>query len=336
MNDPNDREWDAFVDAHPAGSFFHLSAWRGVAQKVFGHRTFQLRVHRHGALVAVLPLVEVRSRLFGHALIGNGFCVGGGPLALDEAALADILSQAEMLGRELGVEYVELRDTPEAGPDWRPRSDLYVNFARQAAADEAENFNQIPRKQRKVVRLALARGFTVTVDPSADDFYPLYARTMRNHGTPAMPRKYFDELASVFGADCEFMTVRDGGRPLSSVISYFYKDRVMPYYIGSGPAARTGGSNDMLLWSVMRRAVERGYPVFDFGRSKVGTGPYNFKCNWGFEPRPMTTQYRLLKTETLPNINPTNPHYAAFIKIWRRLPMPIANSISPLLSRSLG
>lgn len=336
MTTPESREWDDFVRAHPAGAFFHLSAWQGVARRVFGHATYPLTVRRRGALSAVLPLVELRSRLFGHALIANAFCVGGGPLAADRGSLEEILEDAEALGRELGVDYIELRDTPQAGPKWQARDDLYAGFEGPIAADEEDNLKQIPRKQRAVVRKALQRGFMVTLDPTPDDFFPLYARTMRDHGTPALPRRFFDQLLATFGADCEVLTVRQGDRPISSVLSYFYQGRVLPYYTGSHPDARSTGSNDLMYWALMRRAVERGCRVFDFGRSKLGTGPYDFKRNWGFEPRPITHHYRLLKGEALPNVNPTNPRYAAFIQIWRQLPMPIANGISPLLSRSLG
>jgi FemAB-related protein (PEP-CTERM system-associated) len=336
MTELNREEWDAFVRGHPDGSFFQLSAWADVTQSVFDHRSFQLTTRRGGALSAVLPLVEVRSRLFGHALIANAFCVGGGPLAVDAAALAEILDQAEQLGRELGVEYIELRDTPSAGPQWAVRDDLYAYFAWTTAADEDANLKQMPRRKRAIVRKTLASNLTTSIDSTTDDFYPLYALNMRNHGTPALPRRFFDRLRTVFGDDCEILTVRDEGRPISSVLSFYFKDRVMPYYMGAHPDARAANSNDLMYWTVMRRGVARGYPVFDFSRSKVGTGPYQFKELWGFQPRPISHQYRLLKGDALPNVNPTNPKYAAFIQLWRQLPLPIATSISPLLSRSLG
>jgi FemAB-related protein (PEP-CTERM system-associated) len=336
MSPQADRGWDDYVRAHPEGSFFHLSAWREVVSTVFGHAVYPLSTHAGGALKALAPLVEVRSRLFGHALIANAFCVGGGPLASDEAAMADILDRAEHLGRKLGVDYVELRDTPAAGPQWLAKDDLYAGFARSIAPEEDACLKQIPRRQRAVVRKALERGFSVTPDPTPEAFYPLYARTMRDHGTPALPRRYFEALQKAFGEDCEILTVRDGDRPISSVLSYYFEGRVLPYYTGSHPDARGVGSNDLMYWSLMRRALERGCTVFDFGRSKVGTGPHAFKRNWGFEPRPITHQYRLLGRDALPNVNPTNPRYAAFIQVWRQLPMPIANGVAPLLSRSLG
>ena len=86
----------------------------------------------------------------------------------------------------------------------------------------------------------------------------------------------------------------------------------------------------------MKEACERGYRVFDYGRSKVGTGPYSFKKNWGFEPQPLAYEYRLFKTDTVPQNNPMNPKYRAFIAMWRRLPLPVANALGPLIVRNLG
>lgn len=329
-------DWDAFVRAHPDGSFFQLSGWRDVTQATFGHESYPLTVERGGELRAVLPLTQVKSRLFGHALIGAGFCVGGGPLAADDDALCEILDQAEHLGRKLGVDYIELRDTPTAAAGWSARDDLYAYFARPTAPAEADNLLQLPRRKRQVLRKVIASGLTTTIDADLDDFYPLYCRNMHKHGTPALPRRYFERLRTVFGEACEILTVREGDKPVSSVVSFYFKDRVMPYYMGARPEARELASNDLMYWTLMRDGIARGYPLFDFSRSKVGTGPYDFKRLWGFEPRPIVHQYRLLGTDKLPNVNPTNPRYATFIHAWQLLPLAIANGISPLLSRSLG
>jgi FemAB-related protein (PEP-CTERM system-associated) len=330
-------EWDEFVENHPQATFFHRSAWRDIAQDVFGHRAHHLAVRSRGTLSAILPLVEIKSRLFGHALISNAFCVGGGPLASDEGSLSNVIAQAERLGQSLGVDYVELRDAASsAGPNWLTRNDLYAGFEGPIPASEEDNLKQIPRKQRAVVRKALEKRLTTSIEANPDSFFGLYARTMRDHGTPALPRRYFERLFSAFGADCEVLTVSAEGRPVSSVLSYFFKDRVLPYYTGSRPEARALGANDMMYWALMRRGVDRGCNVFDFGRSKVGTGPYSFKRNWGFEPRPIAHQYRLLRRKSLPDVNPTNPRYAMLIQAWRRLPIPVANAISPMLSRSLA
>jgi hypothetical protein len=110
----------------------------------------------------------------------------------------------------------------------------------------------------------------------------------------------------------------------------------MPYYTGAAPEARALGAADLMYWQVMRRAVERGCRVFDFGRSKIGTGPYAFKRNWGFEPRAVTHQYFLRAGGELPRVNPTNPKYSAFIGLWRRLPLPVANALGPTIVGGTG
>lgn len=329
-------QWDEFVRSRPDATFFHRSAWRSVAQEAFGHKPHFLTVRRGADLAAVLPLVEVKSALFGHALISNAFCVGGGPLAADDDALAEILDQAAHLGRSLGVDYVELRDTPAAGEGWIAKGELYAGFAREIPADEDANMNAIPKKQRAVVRKARTMDLSVTVDPDMSDYFRLYATTMRDHGTPALPKRFFETLARTFGADCEVLTIRKNGTPVSSVLSYYHGDAVLPYYTGSRREARVLGSNDLMYWAVMRRAIERGCKVFDFGRSKVGTGPYAFKKNWGFEPRPITHQFLTVKASEPPNLNPTNPKYALMIAAWRRLPVPVATAISPPISGNLA
>jgi FemAB-related protein (PEP-CTERM system-associated) len=285
--------------------------------------------------VGVLPLIELKSRLFGHSLISTAFCVGGGPLATDEETRLLLLKEAERLGRALGVGYIELRDTAGA-EGWIPRRDLYAGFERGMDADEAKNLLQIPRKQRAVVRKALEGSFSVTTDKDVATFYALFSHTVRDHGTPVFSKKYFSEILRAFPDDADILTVWQDGTALSSVLSYYFRDRVYPFYTGSNPKARVAGTNDLMYWRLMRHAVARGCTVFDFGRSKVGTGPYSFKKNWGFEPRQIAHQFLLVGRETLPNLNPTNPRYARAIEIWSRLPLPVTNFVGPFISRNLG
>jgi FemAB-related protein (PEP-CTERM system-associated) len=133
------------------------------------------------------------------------------------------------------------------------------------------------------------------------------------------------------------LTVVDStGKPFSSVFSFYFRDEVLPYYAGDAVEARQLAANDFKYWELMRRACERGVKVFDYGRSKRGTGPYDFKKNWGFEPTPLAYEYRLYRRASIPENNPLNPKYRALIALWRRLPVPIANAIGPHLVKSLG
>ena len=120
------------------------------------------------------------------------------------------------------------------------------------------------------------------------------------------------------------------------MLSFYFRDEVLPYYAGDALAARELAANDFKYWELMRRACERGVRSFDFGRSKQGTGPYDFKKNWGFEPKPMAYEYWLYGRSVIPQNNPLNPKYRAFIALWRRLPIRVANAVGPHLVKSLG
>jgi FemAB-related protein (PEP-CTERM system-associated) len=335
LADADRARWDAFVRRTADATFFHLSAWERIVREVFRHRTFFLYAERAGDIIAVLPLAEVRSRLFGHALTSLPFCVYGGVAGNAEGA-ALLEAEAEALARRLRVEHLELRNFAPRHADW-PRQDLYVTFRKEILPDEEANLLAIPRKQRAMVRKGIRHGLVAEIDDDIERFFALYADNVLRHGTPALPKAFFRRLRSEFGADCEVLTVTGAdGRPLSSVLTFYFRDEVLPYYAGDDVAARELAANDFKYWALMRRAGARGCRVFDFGRSKVGTGPYSFKKNWGFEPQPLSYEYRLYRRESVPQNNPMNPKYRAFIALWRRLPLRVANSLGPLIVRNLG
>jgi FemAB-related protein (PEP-CTERM system-associated) len=133
------------------------------------------------------------------------------------------------------------------------------------------------------------------------------------------------------------LTIIDAqGRPVSGVLSFYFRDEVLPYYAGDTVRARELAANDFKYWELMRRACERGVQVFDYGRSKRGTGSFDFKKNWGFEPSPLAYEYKLLARDSVPQNNPLNPRYRAFIAMWRRMPRRAANLIGPYIVRHLG
>jgi FemAB-related protein (PEP-CTERM system-associated) len=229
-----------------------------------------------------------------------------------------------------------LRNVEARHPEW-PTQDLYVTFRKELAPESEANMRAIPRKQRAMVRKGIKNALRGEIDKAPDRFFALYAGNVHRHGTPALPKRYFDALLRVFGADCEVLTVVDGGgRPVSSVLSFYFRDEVLPYYAGDDVAARDLAANDFKYWDLMRRACERGVKVFDYGRSKQGTGSYAFKKNWGFEPAPLHYEYRLYRGHAIPQNNPANPKYRAFIALWRRLPIAFANRLGPVIVRSLG
>ena len=343
LDDASAPAWDAFVRARPEASFFHLSAWRRVIARAFGHATFYIMAERDGRLVGVLPLAQVKTPLFGNSLISVPFCVYGGPVAEDEAAASALQRQAATLQDRLGVPVMEFR---QRGPNlwldlaaWTSRADLYVTFRKPIAADDDANLKAIPRKQRAMVRKGIERGLTSVVGAdraSIDRLHAIYAESVRNLGTPVFPRKYFYLLAEEFGPACDVVTILDAGEPIAAVMNFYFRDEVLPYYGGGRAIARDRYANDFMYWEVMRRAAARGARLFDFGRSKLGTGAFAFKKNWGFAPEPLHHYFRLAAGAAVPELNPLNPKYRLFIAAWKRLPLPLANLLGPPIVRGLG
>jgi len=317
-------------------TFFHRAGWQRVLRSVFKHETHFLYAEKDDQIRGVLPLVHVNSLLFGRALVSLPFAVYGGVAASDEDAALGLEREAQQLAVRLGVDHLEMRNVQARHSDW-PRQDLYVTFRKALLPDEEANMLAIPRKQRAMVRKGIKNALRSDIDSGVDRFFALYADNVHRHGTPALPKRYFGALLKEFGPDCEVLTVSaPDGRPLSSVLSFYFRDEVLPYYAGDDLAARELAANDFKYWELMRRACARGVKVFDYGRSKRGTGPYAFKKNWGFEPTPLQYEYCLYKRDSVPQNNPSNAKFKLMIETWRRLPLGMANWLGPMVVRNLG
>lgn len=330
------QRWDDFVLACPEATFFHRSSWQQIIRDIFRHPTYFLYAEQDSGICGVLPLAHIRSRLFGNALVAMPFAVYGGVVAHNAEVANALEMEACQLAAKLGVDHLEFRNLRRRHADW-PIQDLYVTFRKEIRPEVEENMQDIPRKQRAMVRKGIKNGLLSTVDRNTDRFFALYADNVHRHGTPALPKRYFDTLLQVFGDDCEVLTVTDAdGRLLSSVLSFYFRDEVLPYYAGDDESARHLAANDFKYWELMRRSCERGIKIFDYGRSKCGTGSFAFKKNWGFEAQPLHYEYCLYKRDSIPQNNPANAKYRLFIEAWRRMPIGLANWLGPHIVRNLG
>jgi len=291
---------------------------------------------RDGQVCGVFPLGQVRHLLFGHSLISVPFCVAGGVLADSPEVQTALEEAAVSLARRLGVDHLEVRNEKPQRDDWLRKDSLYVGFRRELSEDHDANMQAIPRKQRAMVRKGIKAGLVGELDEGIDNLYEAYSQSVRNLGTPVFPRKHFQAIRDEFGDDVDVVTIRHEGKVVASVMNYYFRDQVLPYYGGGISAARSLAANDFMYWEVMRRAVEKGCRSFDFGRSKVDTGSYRFKKHWGFEPEPLNYEYFLVKSAEMPDLNPNNPKYALFIKAWKKLPVGMSRMLGPWLAKGLA
>ncbi|HET8702094.1 MAG TPA: FemAB family XrtA/PEP-CTERM system-associated protein [Nitrococcus sp.] len=327
--------WDAFVDACPEATFFHRAGWKEIIDCAFGHPTYFLMAENAGMIEGVLPLARVHSRLFGDALISLPFAVYGGIAATTPRATSALDEAAQALAEQLGVGHLEYRQRKPLHPDW-PTKGLYVTFRGRISSDSQVNMEAIPRKQRAMVRKGIRAGLNSEFDADNERFFRAYSASVHRLGTPVFARRYFDLLREVFGRDCDVLTVTHGERLVASVLSFYFRDEVLPFYGGGTQLARDLAGNDFMYWQLMESARERGYRLFDFGRSKRDVGSFHFKKHWGFEPQPLHYECRLIRATALPDNSPLNPKYKLFIALWRRLPLAAANALGPHIVRNLG
>lgn len=334
-------DWDDYVQRHADGTFFHLSGWQAVITKAYGHRCYFVGALLADELIGVLPLAHVKSWLFGNSLVSTPFCVYGGPVADSEDAAKALVDHAVALAKKLKVDVLEIRSRDDRMSAWRDDNwvlkDLHVTFRKPITDDQEANLSAIPRKQRAMVRKGIKAELEYAIDSDPQRFVQMYSESVRNLGTPVFPKKYFRILQQEFGEDCDILTVTKDGQPVTSVMNFYFRDEVLPYYGGGTEAARALKANDFMYYALMGHASStKGSRLFDYGRSKQGVGSYSFKKNWGFEPQPLYYAVHLIKAKEVPEINPLNPKYQMFIKVWKKLPVWLSQIIGPFLSRSLG
>ena len=334
----NFAAWDDYVMRHDTSAIFHMSGWGRSVSKSMGHDCYYLYAEKDEKIIGILPLIHIKSRLFGNSLVSVAFSIGGGPLFDDQETLVLLDAEAKKIADELGVDAMEYRQIKRCHDDWPIKAETYSTFRKVLSADNEENMLSIPRKQRAMVRKGIKFGLTYDIDENVDRLFHLYSTSVRNLGTPVFPKSLFKALKDEFKDDCEILTVcTKNGEAISSVMSFYFKQEIVPYYGGGGASARSYAANDFMYWSVMEHAVSaRSVALFDFGRSKNGTGAFSFKKNWGFEPTPLEYEYYLREGDDIPEVNPLNPKYKLMINTWQKLPLPIANFLGPFIAKSLG
>lgn len=330
----------AFVHDHPEGTPFHLPAWSVAVARGCGQKSHYLVAEgAKGELAGVMPLTEIHSPIFGKVLASAGFGVGGGILTHDPRIVSQMAEHAWTLAQTLKCPVMEVRGGPLPGPEWSVDDTRYLGFVRDLAADDDAQLLAIPRKQRAEVRKALETDLQISTGCHPDDVaahYAVYAESVRNLGTPVFPRSLFSEVLREFGNSADVLVVRHDGVAVSSVLSLYWKGTVYPYWGGGTQAARGLRANDRMYFELMRHALAKGCKRFDFGRSKVGTGPAAYKKNWGFEPKPLSYYDRIAEGAKPRDASPVNPKYSLQVRVWSKLPLWIANRAGPLIAKGLG
>ena len=328
---------EAFA-AEQRASLFHWPQWLMAVQAGTGQQAGGFIARQLGVITGWLPLTEVRSALFGKALVSSGFGVGGGIAATHPEAVSALAKAATDHALAKGFASIELRggEIPSSWDQWDNR---HCGFERALAANDEAELLAIPRKARAEVRKGINGGLRVTVGRKPSDLaahYTVYSQSVRNLGTPVFPHRLFAAMIDTFPESSDILTVWRGDEPLASVLSFYHNGAVMPFWGGGSFAARAARANELMYYELMLHARRRGMTRFDFGRSKIGSGPFHFKKNWGFEPQPLIYGAWTAPGSRPRNIDPNDESYSRKIELWKKLPLAIANLIGPIIAKGLA
>jgi serine/alanine adding enzyme len=338
VTNPAAADWDAFVQAHPEATGYHLWGWRDIFEGTFGHEAAYLAAVEPagGTIVGILPVVSMKSMLFGRFGVSLPFLNYGGVVARDEAVARALLDEAIRIAQARRWKHLEIRHLDQRFTDLAPKRHKVAMYL-QLAADEAKQWEAIDRKVRNQVRKAQKSNFTTAVGGAelVGEFYEVFARNMRDLGTPVYARRLFEDVARLFPQHVKLYVVRDKTTPIAASLTFGWRTMVEVPWASSLKEFRSQCPNMLLYWEMLRTALTDGHRTFDFGRSTPDEGTYHFKRQWGAEPRPMCWEYWLPAGQTLPDQSPKNPKFTAAISLWQRLPLAVTTRLGPLVIRGI-
>ncbi len=337
ITDSSDKQnWDNYTLSHPSGTIFHLTAWKNTIEKTFNHKSTYLIAESQNKIYGIFPIFEIKSLVFGHSFISIPFAEIGGPLTDSPEIEQALIKKASKITKSQNAQYLEIRNRNKI-PGLETKS-LYYNFRKQITSDHDENLKAIPRKSRAMVRNAMKKGLvSETGHHLLPEFYKILALNYHRLGTPIFPKKFFKNFLSEYKENANILLVKTRENQLAAAVLFFtFKNQMIPYYAGSNFTFRHLGPNDFMYWELMKLAVEKNCTIFDYGRSKQGTGSFSFKKHWGFIPQPLAYQYYLANASELPNLSPANPKYKKKIQMWQKMPHTLTKLLGPLIARNLA
>jgi len=332
--------WNDFVRSMPDATSYHLYEWKDIIADSFGHRCHYLAaVSEDGVWQGVLPLVEMRSAIFGHFMVSVPFVNYGGLLYRTEDAASVLLEKAEGLRRSSGAGFVELRHMGFRY-DGLPAREHKVTMILELANDADSQWKGFKSEIRNRTRKAEKSGLEPSVGGTEllDDFYSVFVRNMRDLGTPVLAKRFFRNVLGALPDNTRIFTVRHQGKAIGAAVAVWYDDMLEFPWVSSIRDYRSLCPNNMLYWEAIKYAITNGFRRFDFGRSTFDeshSGTYNFKKQWGAQPVQLYWQYLVDTEAEIPEFNSSNPKYQTAIRIWQHLPVPLTRLLGPMVVRNI-
>ena len=329
--------WDRYVADHPAGSGYHLLAWRRVMVEAYGSTTFCfMATESNGTVRGVLPLVLLSSRVFGRVLVSMPFVNYGGILTDTPEAKDALLRAAIEAAREHRAEHVELRQSSVLDVDLPVRQHK-VSMRVELTKDFDTLWERFPSKLRSQIRRAQKAQMTVTIgrEELLDDFYGLLVRNMRDLGSPVHGRRVFERFLTALPDETRICLVSMNTQPMAAGLLYGFRDVLEIPWAAADRRHKELSANMLLYSAALEFGCRAGYRVFDFGRSSPGSGTHRFKEQWGARPLALHWYYWLRHGGALPELAPDNPRFRLAVDLWKRLPLSLTRVLGPAIVKNV-
>lgn len=326
--------WDLFVQSHPNGTFFHQLGWKRVMEKTYGYKPYYFCAKQGERITGIAPAFLISNWMTGRCLISLPFAVYGGVCAEDQESEQALVAHLESLANDLEVAYLELRNRRGDIRGGYHANTRYSSFTLPLVQDTDAVYKAFPKDIRYMLRkaekagLRSQRGFD-----QLDSFYHLMTINLRRLGTPAFPKQLFENLIREYPGQVDLTVVYSGDQPMSGGLSFFFREWMQPYYIGSKEEAKALAANNFLWWELIRLGASTGYTTFDFGRSKKNSGNYDFKKKWNSKIEDLAYQVRLVRRKEAPDFSPMNPKFELATNIWKKMPLGLTRAIGPRVVR---
>jgi serine/alanine adding enzyme len=328
--------WNSYAEKFAAASIYHHWAWGQLVEETFGHEAHYLAASSNGAVEGLFPFVSMKSRLFGQFLVSMPFSSYGGVLAATPEAQNALLEEAARFAQESGARYVEMRQGSRCEAQWLDKTPKVTMVVELPSSVEGL-WNRLSSGMRNKIRNARKQGLRVEWGKGelAGTFYRIFARNMRDLGTPVYPKRWFENLCRRLPNDVEMVIVWDGTQPVGAGLTIGHGRTLEFPWSSTLRESRKKYSAVLMYWALQERALEKGYRRVDFGRSSPGSGTHEFKRHWMCEEIPLHWYYWLPSGAAIPELRPENPRYRLATQLWRRLPVPVANWLGPRIVRAI-
>jgi FemAB-related protein (PEP-CTERM system-associated) len=328
--------WEQYVENKPDATFYHRIEWKNIIEKSFGHNTYYLMAMNHEKVVGILPLVHIKSLIFGSIFCSMPFLNFGGVCADDEGVENFLLREGEKILKDKGGDYIELRHLKQTSAGI-PCKSHKVSMTIELNPDPEIVWNQFDRKHRSNVRRAAKNGFEVKFGKGEllPEFYQVMCRGWKELGTPMYAYSFLNNIVEALGNFIEIYLISYEGKNIAASFTGYYKETVEGMWLSSLHEYSKLQAGYVLYWEMIKRACELGYKQFHLGRSSTESGGEFFKKKWNAVPKPLYWEYILNKSKEIPELNVENPKYHRAIEIWRKLPHRVTTFIGPHLAKNI-